>query len=260
MNDVLILIPNYNNLEKLQFSFFNIQDFCKKYKFLIVDDGSIKNITEGDFAEFDLNIDIRTLNENYGIEYALNVGINYAVENEFKYIARLDSGDYWDSEKLEKQIEFLNTNPEYALVGTNSIFFDDASKAEIKKYTLPISYNAIKRKMHINSCFIHSSVLIRISALKDVGYYSEKYKYAEDMELFFRIMQKYKVCNLNEYLTHYETNDFSSISYAKRRKQIASRIKIQIKYFNWSYWESYFGIIRSIALLMFDFVKITERG
>jgi len=64
-----------------------------------------------------------------------------------KYIARIDDDDQWiETKKLEKQVEFLDTHPDYVLVGTGVVMIDEENK-ELVRYLLPESDRDIRKKI-----------------------------------------------------------------------------------------------------------------
>ena len=78
------------------------------FEFIIIDDSSQDN-TEEIVKGFDDGRIIYIKNEeNKGLLFNLNKGINLA---QGEYIARIDSDDWWiDKEKLKKQVDFLDNN------------------------------------------------------------------------------------------------------------------------------------------------------
>lgn len=188
------------------------------------------------------------LENNQGIEYALNHGLRWIIENNYPYVARLDAGDLSLEGRLSRQAHFLETNPDYALIG-GQVLFVDAEGREIVKEHFPTPHEAIKRIMHARNCFIHPAVMLSTQVLREIGLYSANYKAAEDYELFFRIAQNYKVANLEDEVVSVYLNP-QGISAKKRQQQILSRLKVMLHYFDPLIKESYIGIIKSLALLI----------
>jgi len=219
---------------------------------LVIDDGSKEKIEVEECKEIYSNIKVIELEKNYGIEHALNLGLKYLIDNNYKYAARLDAGDTIDPCRLIKQIEFLNNNQDHVMVGSWVEYFNQEGVVEFS-LSFPTEYLNIKKKMHLNSMFSHPSVMIRLRMLKHMELYSNKYPCAEDYELFFRLMKKYPVANMPEFLTQMEVNT-KSISYSKRTVQLKSRLVVQLKYFDISNsLYSIYGLIRSLLLIICPF-------
>ena len=78
----------------------------------VIDDGSSDN-TVGvieKFSSIEGRIRLIQLNENKGIANARNIALE---QINSKFIAFLDSDDYWHPEKLEKQLSFMINNNYY---------------------------------------------------------------------------------------------------------------------------------------------------
>ena len=74
-----------------------------------------------EISKLDNRIKIITYDKNKGLEYALNSCIEVA---KGRYIARQDDDDESYPERFEKEIKFLNENPNYAWVGTIAYVYD----------------------------------------------------------------------------------------------------------------------------------------
>jgi len=119
---------------------------------------------------------------------ALNEGLEYCSG---EYIAILDADDYWLPDKIKKQVDFLEKNKEYVLVGTwRKEKFIDGHEGILK---LPTQDKDI-RKALMKYCVIgHSSILIRGDILRRYKY-DNKFKISEDYEMYMRVAEKHKTC------------------------------------------------------------------
>ena len=88
----------------------------ENWELLLYDDGSKKEKAEKIrmISRMDPRIKYIRNNRNKGLAYALNVCISRA---EGEYIARMDDDDEAFPERFEKQIAFLETNPQYSWAG-----------------------------------------------------------------------------------------------------------------------------------------------
>lgn len=248
MYDFSILIPSYNsNEDDIKKTFSGIK---KDANILVIDDGSdIPFLEKADklIKEYN-NLEVIRIESNKGIENALQVGVNHLI-GKFKYIARLDIGDFSPWERFLIQCDYLEKNNGIVLLGTWGRFIDkDGGELFISK--LPVHDIDIRKKMYINNMFIHPSVMMRADAIFSVGGYRDKYKACEDYDLFFRLVSEGMVENIPEVLIDYEVN-FSSISSKKRNIQIVNRIKLIIvnfKFFKYGYYPAY-GLMRNLCML-----------
>lgn len=150
MVNIIVLMPYYNAFTDLKKSLESIDEEYK-VDLLIVNDGSekvleIKNIKS--FCTNSINnLYIENLKLNVGIERALNIGLEYIINDlsgNYKYIARLDAGDKFYKNKLTKQLRFLEENNDIKLLGTGADFIDlDGNKLYEVKH--PFDHTNIKK-------------------------------------------------------------------------------------------------------------------
>lgn len=121
-------------------------------------------------------------------QYSKHDGTLYRIMNEAckgKYVAFCEGDDYWtDSYKLQKQVDFLETNPEYSMVFHNAkVFYEetktfdesfsnvenrDYSGLEIfKKWTVPTASVLIRRDV-IESDLYNTAISDRIFIYGDI--------------------------------------------------------------------------------------------
>lgn len=252
MNNVIVLIPHFNNFSGLCTSLLSIEK-DEKVDVLIVDDGSTLNKIKEDellkHQKFNGTISFIYNKENLGIEHVLNQGLKHINSvNTYKYIARLDCGDLCLENRFFSQEKYLHDNSNCKLVGSNAVAIDLTGK-ELYKTTLPEFSNEIKNKMFVNAMFLHPTVMFCTSLINEIGFYPTKYKAAEDYAFFFKIVQKHQTHNIQRFLLKYEINP-NGISLSMRKKQVSSRIQIIKDNFYFGFWPIY-GLFRNYALRYF---------
>lgn len=246
--EIIIIIPYYNNRTGLEKSIASIKEKIN-IDVIIIDDGSKNKL---DVIRLKKNykageIFYKKHKQNKGIAISLNIGLEFAREQKYKYIARLDAGDLCYKNKFKLQHRYLKKNPEVKLLGTWARVIDDKGK-HLFDLKHPIKYKKIKKLIYLNSVFLHPSVMFSSSVLREVKQYPLNYFAAEDYAFFFKIIKKFKSENYPEILMDYIV-DKNSISSKFRRQQVISRIKIILKNFYFGIYPIY-GIIRSVMLLL----------
>ena len=203
---VSIIMPAYNDATHITQAIESIQS--QSYGFwelIIIEDGSTDSTLEviTGMAAQDDRIRIIQHVGNKGLTASLNDGLN---EAKAEFIARLDTDDYWsNSDKLQKQIDFLDSNPDHALVGAGGVAMDESGK-ELFPLNFPSGDEAIRKEILAHNCFIHSSVMFRLNAVKKLGGYKNTEKYAEDYELWLALGLQYKFAVLPIAAVNYRIN------------------------------------------------------
>lgn len=217
MNDLIsIILPCYNADKFIKESIESITtQTYKNWELIIIDDAS-RDSTEKIIKSFkDSRIKYLKNNKNLGVVKSLNRGIK---EAQGKYIARMDADDKMTKTRLEKQINFLFTNPCYALVGSNHrIINKNGFTITFSKY--PSENEHIQILKYFINPFSHPSVLIR-REIFDYLKYMGNFTHCEDYELWFCILEKHKGYNLPEALTDYRIHGENlSIQKSKVQKE-----------------------------------------
>lgn len=157
----------------------------KDFKIILCEDGSSDDTyaVAKAYAEKHDNIVLIRNEKNMGLNYTLNRCIEYA---DTEYCARMDGDDVSLPNRFEEQIRFLESNPEISFVSSPMYMFDDYGQwGETSLLPFPKKYDVLA---NIPS-FTHASVMIRTSALKAVGGYTQgKYLLrVEDCHLWFKL-------------------------------------------------------------------------
>jgi Glycosyl transferase family 2 len=170
------------------------------FELIAINNGS----TDGTAAYLDSIADprVRVFHQaDAGLAAALNRGISLA---RGRYIARQDHDDLADPSRIAKQVAFLDAHAEHALVGTRAeIWVGDKPSGRFHDH--PTEDRVLRFDLLFDNPFVHSSVMMRKSALDHVGGYTADpaRQPPEDYELWSRIARHYRVANLPERLTVY---------------------------------------------------------
>ena len=247
MADIVVLIPHYNAFDSLIKSIKSIDDVIN-IDLVIVDDGSDQPLKKDDFDFFKYGkVKSINLKKNQGIENALNSGLKEIVKNKYTFTARLDCGDTCLKNRFSKQVDFLKENPEIQLIGSSVNIVDENGRF-LYELNNPKDHEKIRKKMFLNTMFVHPSVCFRTSIIDEIGCYPVNYPAAEDYALFFKIVSSFKTANLPEVLLNYELNQ-KSISSTKRKTQVKSRVRVILDNFYFGFYPIY-GLIRNLLLLL----------
>lgn len=196
---VSVLMPVFNAERYLSQAIDSIveQSFTD-WELILINDGS----TDGSEAIISSYTDSRIKywknEENKGLIYTRNLMIEKASG---EYIAFLDSDDLSMSERLQKQVDFLDNNLDYGLCGTWSLMIDRDGK-QLKKINMPTDHVDICCSLLFINTFVQSSIMIRRKILVE-NPYDKEYPLAEDYELWCRLSRKYKLKNIPLHLTKY---------------------------------------------------------
>ena len=252
---VSILLPSYNGVSRIRGAIKSVLDQSYVgWELLVLDDGSkdnLKGVVEG-FTKNEPRIRYIKNDINLGIQKTLNKGLK---EARGEYIARIDDDDAWaDKDKLKKQIEFLEKNKDYVLVGTGVIEVDEKGK-ELFRYLVPESDKEIRNKILGKNCFVHSSVVIRKTSVMNLGGYSESVEtfHIEDYDLWLKLGTVGELANLPLYAVLFTARE-DSISSRNKVDQFKKILKL-IKNYKNTYPHYYGSLFRSTArLLIYGFL------
>lgn len=188
----------------------------KEWELLLVNDCSSDSTLDimEQYAINEPRIKIINNEKNIGLTASLNKAIN--VSNG-EFIARLDSDDIADPDRLTKQISFLISNPDVGLVGSGARLIDEKRKKIGSMNVISNDYLISKFINYLNP-FIHSSLMIRKDVLNDIGGYREKFLYSQDYDLVLRINDVSRVVNLPENLISWRVSE-GSITMQKNIRQ-----------------------------------------
>jgi glycosyltransferase involved in cell wall biosynthesis len=201
---VSIIMPTYNRANMIGMAIDSVlKQTYKNWELLIIDNESTDNTKDivEKFLASDKRIKYHNVKKNLiiGIASYLNYGIDISTG---KYIARLDDDDEWcDPNKLEKQINFLEENKDYVIVGGGAIMVDGNRKEMFKFFKRETDSEIRNNALYANP-FWHNTVLFRKDAAIKVGSYKQT-RFVEDWDLWLKLGKVGKLYNFKEYFALY---------------------------------------------------------
>ena len=238
---VSIVIPTYNRINLLLNAIDSVKEQSyNNWELIIVDDLSTDSTEEvlTQMMKTDCRIKYyrRKVDNVPGISKYLNYGIEKA---NGKYIARLDDDDVWCfKDKLKMQVEFLEKNPEYVLVGGGMIIVDENLNEKFR-YLKKEKDGDIRLSALLANPFAHVVVMFTKEAALTVGCY-RNLQHAEDWDFWLRLGEIGKFFNLKEYFGKYlVAGQNKSFIYQKRQAKVILKIIKEHRKSYPGFWKGY---------------------
>jgi len=179
---------------------------AKPREIIIVKDGVLNSGLEKVINDFTSKVEcnIITIQNtiNKGLAYSLNIGIK---ASNYNLIARMDSDDISLPERFQKQISFMESNPDIAVCSSLIEEYDNEMKDSIGIRYLPKHHNDIVKFAKKRNPISHPASVFRKSIILSVGGYPE-FKKSQDYALWsLLLMNGYKMHNIQEVLLKMRT-------------------------------------------------------
>jgi len=181
---VTIAIPFYNTEKYLALAIQSvIHQTYQNWKLVLIDDGSTDtSLAIARQFESDPRVSIYSDGQNKNMSFRLN---EFAPKVTTKYLARMDADDIMHPEKIEKQIQLLESHPEIDVLGTNAYSINEDSRVEGIRFKFLDHQDLIK----VDS-FIHPTIIAK-TAWFIANPYDINIERIDDKELWFRTHKKY---------------------------------------------------------------------
>lgn len=232
-----VVIPLYNKAHSVARTIDSVLGQTHiDFELIIVNDGSTDDSLEVVANIKDDRIRIIST-ENRGVSAARNKGV--AVANS-DYIAFLDADDYWEPSFLTTQAALIDAFPKAALYGFN---YADVINGQIKAYNQGMGdsfcgYVEDYFGTSHGDLFCSSSIVIGKQAFERVGGFDERIHYAEDLDLWYRLILRYPVVYCNQVLAYYNKDAENRVE-----KNINAHFDIEARMDN--YIEKFFSDLMS---------------
>lgn len=228
---VSVLLPLFNGKLYLDAALQSVlSQSYQHFEVIVIDDGS----TDGSHELIQTYADprIRLFRQsNQGLPAALNRAIGLSTG---EYLARQDQDDVALPHRLERQVAFLNAHPSHAMVGTwAEIWVGNADSG--RRHQHPTEDHILKWELLFNNPFVHSSVMLRKSAVQQVGGYctDTNRQPPEDYELWSRLIRSFEAANIPECLQIYREVK-QSMSRAGENPFLTRLIRISAENLAWA--------------------------
>lgn len=210
---ISVVIPLYNKQNAIAATLQSVlAQTYTNYEIIVVDDGSTDRSAEvaetilQECTVYGVECKGKVVRKaNGGVSSARNRGIQ---EAKYDYIALLDGDDLWDEHYLEEQVKLIQDFPEAKMWGIN--FAEISNGKLIRKLPTGLSEgyrgyveNYFQMPGRISDLFCSSSVVISKEVFDRVGYFDERIKYAEDNDMWFRIIARNQVVFYDRYMVFY---------------------------------------------------------
>ena len=204
-----VILPNYNKAEFLEEAINSVTtQTYKNWHLYIIDDNSSDNSEEiiDKFSNLK-NITIIKLQKNKGPSFCRNYALRISKS---KYISFIDSDDSWLSDKLEKQINFMEKHNLSFTYTDYTPFFENFGKKKIRKRTFlkdHFNYRTFIKNSSINT----TTMIIARSILG--SYRFRKIKLLEDYLFKCKLLKGNNIAKkLDENLAFYRISNKSRSS------------------------------------------------
>ena len=198
---ITVIIPTFNRVNLLKETVESVRNQTfRDFEIIVVNDGS----TDGASEWLRKQTDLRVIEQsNLGIATARNNG---AAAAKGLWLAFLDHDDLWAPDKLLIQAEFVQTNPEVALVATRHVRLG-------KSFREPKKPQWIKGDLfakEYSQSFIHtSSVMIRRDVFQQIDGFPTKYRFADEFDVWLKIAAAYPIAYFDRplvFIRFYDSN------------------------------------------------------
>ena len=217
---VTILLPVYNAEQTVSETIDSILvQTYSNFELLIINDGSDDRSEEIITSYSDKRIRYYANQENRGLIYTLNRGIEIA---EGDYIARIDADDLMLKNRLEVQVDYMERHLDVVALGTAMTVMQGNRR---KAHCPPVRH--IEAYMYYGCPLIHPSAIIRKAVLWEHHIkYDYDYKHAEDYKFWYDLSKVGRLVNISDRLLIYRVSD-SQVSkvYHSQQLNTARRVK-----------------------------------
>lgn len=173
------------------------------FEFIIINDGSTDSTGEylSEIEKRDHRIKYIINEKNIGLAGALNKGLRLS---KGKYIVRMDADDVSLPNRIQKQVTYMDSNPEIGVSSGWILSFGEKSTV----WKCPEIHDQIWTRMFFRNSLWHPAVIFRNGILKNYNFeYDENYERSQDYDLWSKMASVTKFGNLQEVILKYRLHE-----------------------------------------------------
>jgi len=235
---VTAIVPAYNHAKYVKQTIESIINQTYGYdniELLVIDDFST-DTTSDILNELSLKYDFRFFKNisNRGVVENINTLLKKA---NGKYIAMCASDDYWDLNKIQIQVDLMESlDSNYAVCHTGAFIINEQGKTIYTQEKGTDYQECIMPKILISNGIVAPSALYKKSVFNEVGLFDETIPF-EDREMWIRISTKFKFKYVNKCLVYRRMHKTNVSRKIDQKESYFTFVAIFNKYK--SYYKSY---------------------
>lgn len=264
-NKVAVILPVYKNDKvpyvKLSFDSILNQTYKEIHLYIGVD-GPVGEELTTCLKEYEKDemVSVLWFSENRGLAIVLNDLLDICFREGYEYIARMDADDISMPERIERQVEYLQENPDIDVVGGAIEEIDENGESRGKTIVYPASHEECREFFSRRNPHAHPAVLFRKRFFEKAGCkYRPEYRQNQDTMLWLDGMKAgTKHANIPDVVLRFR---FTNSLFKKRRngwafakKQLEDRKTIN-KTLGYGFGATVFGYMMFIMLISPAWVK-----
>lgn len=224
---VSVITPAYNAEKFIERSVKSIlRQTYSNIEYIILDDSSTDNTYKilKKLQQTDERIKLIKNRKNLYISANRNKGIKLATG---KYILWQDADDYSYPYRIEKLVNFMESNPDVGICGGYIESYKGGKVIDTRYY--PLEDESLRKNIFKFSPVAQPAAIVRAECFERLGNYNPLYAPAEDIDMSFRIGTEYKFANIPEVLIKYTEHE-TSATFNNSRKQVLSTLEVRRKF------------------------------
>ena len=242
MKKVSIIIPVYNSSKYLEECINSVvKQSYKNLEIIIVNDKSTDNSLYIINSFNDKRIKIINLDKNSGVSIARNEGVKSSTGD---LICFLDSDDYWNLKKIEKQVKFIKNK---AFIYSDYEYL----KKNGKKHRVRVPKSITYKEALKNTTIFTSTVMFNMEYLNKEDIFMPNITRGQDTSTWWKVLKKINIA--------YGMNDCLSIYRVREKSLSSNKIKALKRTWNILKLEDINPFFRVYSFICYIFNAIKRR-